>query len=76
MVLMVKKLLAKSPAERFMDASAFQVTVEAMEKFSKKIIKPEEPKNTRSITTSAFLAMSLIFAILLVLWVVIGILLK
>ncbi len=76
MVLMVKKLLAKSPAERFMDASAFQITVEAMEKFSKKKIKPEEPQNTKSITTSAFLAISLIFAILLVLWVVIGVLLK
>ncbi|MEA1980518.1 MAG: serine/threonine-protein kinase [candidate division Zixibacteria bacterium] len=76
MVLMVKKLLAKSPADRFMDASTFQITVEAMEKFSKKKIKPEEPQNTRSITTSAFLAISLIFAVLMVFWVVIGRLLK
>jgi len=76
MVLMVKKLLAKTPVERFMDASALEITVEAMDNFSKNSMKPEEPQNTRSITTSAFLAISLIVAVLLVLWVIIGQLLK
>ena len=76
MVLMVKKMLAKTPVERFVDASALEITVEAMHNFSKHSMKPEEPQKTRSITTSAFMAISLIVAVLLVLWVIIGQLLK